>query len=240
MRGAVFLNEAETRQRSTGKTVMIAFEGIDGSGKGSQLELVCRWLQNSGFRVKTLDFPVYDSFFGREIGLLLSGRQKQSAARLDPKSMSLWYAMDRYEAFRKNDFTEYDVILLNRSTLSNAIYQSARCGSPQEEAALRSWIQELEYRRLAIPVPDLFVIFDVPVANSRENVGKKGHRDYVGEDADVYEKDLSLLEKVRAGYLEAADQMEHVLLIPCVDSAETMRPREEILADVVRGILPLL
>lgn len=222
------------------KAVMIAFEGIDGSGKGSQLALATQWFQQSGYRVTTLDFPAYESFFGQEIGTLLAGKEGRSAAQLDPKSMSLWYAMDRMEAFSKADFRGYDVVLLNRSTLSNAVYQGVRCHSKEEAAALRKWIADLEYGHLGIPKPDLFVIFDVPVANSRENVSKKGHRDYVGEEADVYERDGSFLEKVRAGYLAAGEEGEPVLLISCVDENGIMRSREAILADFIRGILPLL
>ncbi|MBO7408063.1 MAG: thymidylate kinase, partial [Clostridia bacterium] len=73
-----------------------------------------------------LDFPCYGSFFGSQIGVFLSGSGSVSAADVDVRSMSLWYAMDRVKAFEQFDAKAYDVILLNRSTMANAAYQGSR------------------------------------------------------------------------------------------------------------------
>ena len=56
-----------------GKTKIIAIEGIDGSGKGVQYQLLRNALCARGYSVATRDFPAYDSFFGQEIGKLLAG-----------------------------------------------------------------------------------------------------------------------------------------------------------------------
>ena len=54
-------------------TKIIAFEGIDGTGKTVQLQRLYEWLTARGLSVLTLSFPMYDSFFGAECGRLLSG-----------------------------------------------------------------------------------------------------------------------------------------------------------------------
>jgi len=108
-------------------TKIIAFEGIDGTGKTVQLKRLADRLAAEGrYRVHTLSFPMYDTFFGAECGRLLSGSGGVSANDVDGKSMALWYALDRFEAFQSRDLSSTDVLLINRYVLSNAVYQSVR------------------------------------------------------------------------------------------------------------------
>jgi len=96
------------------KTIVIAFEGIDGSGKTVQMQRLARRLSDRGMRVATRAFPAYDSFFGKEIGYLLSGAEGVTADQVDHKSMALWFALDRFEAMRDYVDGEADVLLINR------------------------------------------------------------------------------------------------------------------------------
>ena len=206
--------------------MIIAIEGIDGSGKGLQYKRLCQTLENKGYKVGKMDFPSYDDFYGKEIGRLLSGDDQYTAANTDVKSMALWYAMDRVQAFKNIKVSDYDYILLNRSTLSNAVYQGARCEDDEREDFIR-WIDELEFNQLNIPRPDLYIVFDVPPTQSKINVAKKGHRDYVGEKADVYEANDSFMSKVRDGYLKAEKIFNNVVVINCMGE-EGMLPPEVI------------
>ncbi|MBR5786497.1 MAG: hypothetical protein IKY41_07380 [Clostridia bacterium] len=213
------------------KTIYIAFEGIDGSGKSVQFKLLKETLINKGKAVGVLDFPDYDSFFGKEIGRLLSGKDKVTAADLDPRSMSLWYAADRWNAFKSFDDSQYEIVLMNRSTMANAAYQGTRS---EDAEALAQWIYELEFTTFGIPKPDVFFVFDIPTSLSRKNVAKKGFRGYVGDDADVYEKDVAFLEKVRNCYLSCAKLYPGSVVLNCADESEEMRPMDEIASDVLR------
>ena len=104
-------------------TKIIAFEGIDGTGKTVQLQrLYERLIADGRYHVQTLSFPMYDTFFGAECGRLLSGSGGVRANEVDGKSMALWYALDRFEAFRDLDYSGADVLLINRYILSNAVY----------------------------------------------------------------------------------------------------------------------
>ena len=218
----------------TKQTKIIAFEGIDGSGKGVQFRNVARLLEERGAAVGRMDFPVYDSFFGREIGRMLSGDDTVTARTVDEKSMSLWYAMDRYQAFLKKDLQVCDYWLLNRSTLSNAVYQSARCPADKRAILIR-WIEELEFQHLNIPRPDLYVVFDVPTAQSERNVAQKGHRDYVGDKADVYEANRDYMSLVRDCYLEAASVFENAVVLNCMEG-DRMKSVDDISSSVLRLI----
>ncbi len=77
------------------KPYLIAFEGIDGAGKTHQLGLLDRHLRRLKAVVTKRSCPSYREFFGRELAKLLSGKETVHAANLDPKSMALWYALDR-------------------------------------------------------------------------------------------------------------------------------------------------
>jgi dTMP kinase len=183
---------------------VVAFEGIDGSGKTSYLQYVEKALVNKGKNIKNFSFPVYESFFGKEIGALLSGKNAVTALTVDPKSMSLWYALDRWNALKNVDFSAYDYIFFNRYTLSNAVYQSLRQESGAE--ALADWIFELEHDILSIPKPDLYLVFDIDADAAQLNVGKKGNRDYIGNESDVYER--------KKGYLNAARELYKMIETP--------------------------
>ena len=108
------------------KTKIIAFEGIDGTGKSVQMEALKRRLEERGLRVGTLSFPDYGSFFGGCVGRYLMKKDGVSASDVDQRSMALWFAMDRWAAFQGFDYGDLDVLLINRYVLSNAVYQSIR------------------------------------------------------------------------------------------------------------------
>ena len=141
-------------------TKIIAFEGIDGTGKSVQMERLCESLKKRGLSVLELSFPVYDSFFGDLVGRYLSAKDGVAANTVDGKSMALWFALDRFEAFRQLDYFGYDVLLINRYVLSNAVYQSIRdidLGKPD----ILDFCLELEHKHFGIPVPDLHLVLDI-------------------------------------------------------------------------------
>ena len=97
------------------KTKIITIEGIDGSGKTVQFELLTKGLQDRGFTVQKRAYPVYDAFFGEQVGRFLSCSEGVSASTVDQKSMALWFAMDRFMDFRNYRDGEADFLLINRS-----------------------------------------------------------------------------------------------------------------------------
>ena len=76
---------------------LIAFEGIDGSGKRTQVELLANTLRAQGHSVYSTGFPQYESWFGRMVGQFLNGDFGPLEA-VDPHFTALLYAGDRYEA----------------------------------------------------------------------------------------------------------------------------------------------
>ena len=215
---------------------VIAFEGIDGSGKGVRIREIAGRLNGLGRKVLVQDFPVYSGFFGKEIGRMLSGEQDVRADVVDPRSMSLWYALDRHEALKGIDRREYDDILFNRSTLSNAVYQSIRTREEDREAFIE-WLFELEFERLGVWEPDLYFIFDVTEEQSKKNVEKKEQRAYLKDTFDVYERSQRIMNQARSVYLRLAQEYDNMYIIPCMDENGVFKSIEEIADLVMKKIM---
>lgn len=202
-------------------TKIIAFEGIDGTGKTVQMERMQQRLAERGFSVKTLSFPVYTSFFGGEVGKLLSAREGVRADDVDGKSMALWFALDRFEALRDYSLADIDILLINRYVLSNAVYQSIRdidLGKPD----LLDFVFSLEHEHFGIPRADAYVVLDVLPDAAASNVDKKGFREYVGNMRDVYEALPDIQSRARLKYMEYAERLNNVFLIPCMEDGQLM------------------
>ncbi len=206
--------------------VIIGIEGLDGSGKTVQTERLRSALCKTGKSVLVLDFPQYSRFFGKEIGALLSGKDGATAMELDGKSMSLWYATDRWDTIHKLPLERYDYVIFNRYVLSSAVYQTARgCGG--YDRAFLEWVFALEHTRLELPVPDVYLYFDTQASVTGENVLKKGQRDYV-EGLDVYERSQDLLSRCHSLYRRLAAEIEEVQVVPCMDADGKLNSIENI------------
>ena len=123
------------------KTKIIAIEGIDGSGKTVQIELLQKKLLERGYSVSIRSYPVYSSFFGSQVGLLLSGSGGIKATDVDQKSMAMWFALDRFDDFKSFVDGDADFLLINRYVLSNAVYQSIRDGD-WDKPDIVDWVFE--------------------------------------------------------------------------------------------------
>lgn len=214
------------------KTRIIAIEGIDGSGKTLQVQLLKDAIEAAGFRVLVKSFPEYDSFFGSQVGRLLKGENGLRADAIDSRSMCLWFALDRFASFAGYEDGEYDVLLINRYTLSNAVYQGIR----DIDAGIEDnwgWVKQLEHSELSLPEPDFYVLLDVNPSRAQLNIDQKGHRDYVGGSVrDVYEAQDSLLFRARERYLFIASKENNIDVIPCMADGALLPP--EIIAALVR------
>lgn len=212
---------------------IICFEGIDGSGKGEQSKRLYEHLQAEGYRVLYLDFPNYEKgFFGKQLGTLLAGEEEETAKTLSPKTISLWYALDRYERFKTIDLTAYDYVVMNRSSYSNIGYQLARLPET-EQSEMLAWLMELEFEQLSIPKPDYIFYCAITSEMSDKNTKKKEAREYLGGKAqDVYEGDSTYLEKTEVVYERISRQDPNVHKIQCMTEDRKMRSRESIAEEV--------
>ena len=220
------------------KTKIIAFEGIDGTGKSVQMEALRARLEQRGLKVGGLSFPDYGSFFGGCVGRYLTKKDGVSASDVDQRSMALWFAMDRWAAFQDFDYAPFDVLLINRYVLSNAVYQSIR-DRDVDQPDILDFVLTLEHEQLKLPRPDLYLILDVDLSAAQNNVTKKGFRDYVGDEKDEYEKQDAIQRRAREKYLSFRERLENVKVIPCME-AGALLPIEAIAERVYKAVTPIL
>lgn len=220
------------------ETKIIAFEGIDGTGKSVQMEALRARLEQRGLKVGVLSFPDYGSFFGGCVGRYLTKKDGVSASDVDQRSMALWFAMDRWAAFQGFDYSGFDVLLINRYVLSNAVYQSIR-DRDVDKPDILDFVLTLEHDQLSLPRPDLYLILDVDLSAAQNNVTKKGYRDYVGDEKDEYEKQDSIQLRAREKYLSFGERLPNVKVIPCMEDGALL-PIEIIADRVFAAVEPIL
>ena len=152
--------------------------------------------------------------------------------------MALWFALDRFEAFKNIDYTSYDFLLINRYVLSNAVYQSIRdidLGKPD----LLDFCLTLEHEHFGIPRPDLNLVLDMDLEEASENVSKKGFRDYVGDTKDVYESIDSIQLRARKKYQEYSRRLDSIVFVPCMKNGqlESIETIAQKIRDIVSDLL---
>jgi dTMP kinase len=208
--------------------MLVAIEGIDGSGKGTQAGLLCQRLRAEGISAELLSFPRYQATrFGKAIGEFLNGRFGP-LDRVHPMLASLLYAGDRLESREVllSAMKSADVVVLDRYVASNIAHQGAKL-SGAERAELKEWVETIEFQIHQLPRPDLVILLDLPAATAQKLIAKKSPRAYTDKSADLQEADGGYLAAVREMYRELAVEQPHWKTVPCLNQ-DTLRSIEDI------------
>ncbi|MCK4550795.1 MAG: dTMP kinase, partial [Candidatus Aenigmarchaeota archaeon] len=188
----------------------IVLEGMDGSGKTTQAEILVKFLKENGFKVLLVTEPSKNP-----IGKLIS--EKLLKGGFSSEVISLAFAADRmlhFEETIKPALREYDFIISDRNFYSSLVYQPLY-GSRYD------WIKELN--RYAVK-PDLAFIIDVPIDVFMERRG---------ETEVIFEKE-DFQKKVRQGYLDLPNKLNDDFVI--IDGARAV---DEIHLDIRSVVLRL-
>jgi dTMP kinase len=164
--------------------LLIAFEGLDQSGKQTQAELLRDRLASASRSVRLLSFPDYETVIGAEIGRALRGERDYSA-----DVMQLLYVANRYEY--KGEILRAKeagtILVCDRYLASSVAYGEAH-------GLDAAWLLEIQKY---LPQPDITFLLDIaPEISARRKTA----------DRDKYERDLALLGRVRESYLRQASQ----------------------------------
>jgi dTMP kinase len=214
----------------------IVLEGIDGSGKRTQLEMLARALDARKIPHMQVSFPRYDGFFGKLVARFLNGEFGPLDA-VDAHFSALLYAGDRLEAKPKieAELTAGRMVLADRYIGSNLAHQTARV-PPAKGGEFLKWLKQLEYGIYALPAEDLVIYLRVPAAQAHRLVGQKAARDYTKLRRDLLEADLAHLEAASDVYDQLAVQ-KNWKKIECFDAAaQALRAPEEIHMEVLAAV----
>ena len=214
--------------------ILIVLDGLDGSGKSTQLEALSAWLEKEGIPYKQLSFPDYAQPSSALVRQYLAGDFGSTPDAVNAYAASSFYAVDRYASYKqfwKEEFESGMVILAARYATSNAIHQMSKL--PEEEwDEYLEWLTHYEYVLLGLPAPDAAVFLDMPIEVSQKLMTSR----YAGDESkkDIHERDLGYLEQCRRAALYAAQKDQwHVL--PCSENGEA-RPIADITADLVEYV----
>jgi dTMP kinase len=194
---------------STG--LLIAFEGLDQSGKQTQAERLKVEIEARGRNCVLLDFPAYETRIGQEIHEALHGARDYGA-----DVMQLLYVANRYEKKGRIErlIAGGTVVVCDRYMASSIAYGEA-------QGVDGDWLHEIQR---FLPPPDLTILLDIAPETA-------AHRK--SSNRDKYERDLALLSRVRESYLRQASAGGWVRL----DGA---RAKDVVAAEVLSAVSPLL
>src|ERR1700722_7751761 len=215
---------------------LIAIEGIDGSGKGTQLDLLSGELDARGLATFRVSFPRYESFYGKLVGRFLNGEFGALEA-VDPHLSALLYAGDRLEAKPEIEaaLAAGTFVLADRYIGSNMAHQTARVPLEQREEFI-AWLKKLEYGLYMLPVEDLVIFLRVPVPEAHRLVGMKSARTYTNLKRDIQEADIDHLEQTAIIYDRLATEVNWAR-IDCINTTSgVLRPPEEIHRAVLQTV----
>lgn len=215
---------------------LVALEGIDGAGKGTQAALLAGRARSAGRTAATISFPTYDGNpFAEAVSDYLNGRFG-GADDVHPELAALLYAADRFHARGKlvDAIAAHDVVICDRYVASNAAHQGAKLQG-DERRRLLDWLDAVEYGEFALPRPDLVVLLDTPVAVARTLVAQKGARGYTTLEADIHEADAGHTTATREVYLELAQREGWRVVLTASDDGE-LRDVEKIADEIWEGL----
>ncbi len=184
---------------------LIVIEGLDGSGKSTQLELLFKNLQDKGVDCRSVSFPNYEDDSSALVKMYLAGQFGSKPDDVNAYAASSFYAVDRYASFKK-DWGEYynggGTVVSGRYATSNAIHQCSKL--PEEDwVEFLSWMYDFEYKKLGIPEPDKVIFLDMPTEISQKLMDKR--YDANGGHKDIHESDIEYLDKCRKAALFTAE-----------------------------------
>lgn len=186
---------------------LIAFEGLDQSGKQTQAEMLRDRLKESGHKSRLVSFPDYATSIGEEIARALQGERDYG-----PDVMQLLYVANRYE--RQPDLQRWLdgglILVSDRFTASSIAYGEAQGLDP-------AWLADMQK---FLPTPALTILLDIAPETA---VTRKS------ADRDRYERDLAMQHRVRESYRRQATQPGWITL-------DGERDKATIAADVFAAV----
>lgn len=208
--------------------LLIAIEGVDGSGKQTAANHLKKIYEMSGKRVRIVSFPNYDSPSGQLVKDYLSGAHGSDLNSLDSYQASTIFAMDRLVSFNldwKKDYEDPDcVIILDRYVGSNLYHQSAKIMSAPEDYPFVSdgskilansfilWALDFEHNTLKLPKADKTIFLDIPDDVRAERFKKRGNKVSGTEELDLHERDSQYMSRCAIVGRSLANRLSWVLV----------------------------
>lgn len=198
---------------------LIVIEGLDGSGKATQAQLVYENLSKSGIKARKISFPDYEQPSSTLVQMYLNGDFGEKPSDVNAYVASSFYAVDRAASFLKfwkKDYEEGTVFVADRYATSNAIYQLSKLPEEEKDEFL-FWLEDFEYKKLGLPSPDVVIYLDVLPNVSQKLLSRR----YKGDESkkDIHEKNMNFLLTCRKSAMYSAQKLDWKVLNCCTDNS---------------------
>lgn len=171
--------------------ILIAIEGVDGSGKETQSELLARNLKQDGQDIVKIAFPDYESRSSVLVKMYLLGEFSQDPKDVTAYQASTFFAADRYASWMtgqwKAHYQKGGIVLADRYTTANMVHQAGKIRDLAERDRFLEWLYDFEFRLYGIPVPDLVFFLDVPPRIQQQIVAARANKITGGAKQDIHE-----------------------------------------------------
>ncbi len=220
------------------KGKLIVIDGLDGSGKSTQLEIARKRLEEMGYNVKSISFPDYDSPSSALVKMYLGGEFSSNPEDINAYAASSFYAVDRYASFMKywkKDYESGCIILAARYVSSNALHQMSKLEAEEWDKYL-DWLYDYEYDKLGIPKADSVIFLDMPIEVSQKLLCKR----YDGDETkkDIHEADVNYLYSCRKSALYASEKLNwNVIECNSNDEALTIEEISDKIINLIKKII---
>ncbi|KLU67906.1 thymidylate kinase [Desulfosporosinus acididurans] len=222
------------------KGKLIVIEAGDGSGKATQTKLLFERLKAENYTIKKVEFPNYKSDSSTLIKMYLKGEFGRNPNDVNPYAASTFYTVDRYASYKK-EWEEFylggGIILADRYTTSNMVHQASKLLDKGERKVYLDWLEDLEFQKFKLPVPDCVIFLDMPPHFSQTLMNNRQNK-FGDENKDIHESNYEYLVHSYNTACEIGADYEWKR-IDCV-SNDKLRSIEEIHNDIYITVKQLL
>ena len=219
---------------------LFVIEGVDGSGKATQTDLLYQALQKQDKPVRKVSFPNYDSPSSSLIKMYLNGEFGSDPQSVNAFATSVFFAVDRFAPFRKDWQPFYEnggIIIADRYVTSNLVHQAGKIAEAPEKERYIHWLSDLEYNIFGLPRPDCVIFLDMPPAYSLR-LRQQRNELKQGLAQDIHEADQHYLQQAYENAAAIAQQQQWHR-IRCVTDSQ-IRSMEDIHTEIMTLIAKFL
>jgi dTMP kinase len=181
--------------------MLFAIEGIDGSGKATQAQILEDRLRRTGKEILSVSFPAFThDAYGEAVTRYLNGGFGD-IFNIPPELTALLFAGNRLACKGAIDdaIAGGAIVVADRYVNSNLAHQGAKLPSG-DRSSFYDWILRIEFGVHQLPRPTVNILIDTPVVMAAKRIAMRGKREYTEQQADFHEKDSSYLESCAAVY----------------------------------------
>lgn len=204
------------------KGKFIIIEGTDGSGKTTQLGLLKECLEKNGKKVKTLDFPQYEEFWGKTVGRFLKGDFGE-LDEVNPYLASLPYMLDQSSQSKQlNEWLDSGyTVLSNRYVTSSMAHQTCKFKEEKEQDEYLSWLTHAAYEELGLVKEDVtIVLYALPEISKTLSQESRARKSNYTSGKDIAEDHENHIKDSAEMYTKLCDVYESWDLINCMNGNE--------------------